>query len=163
MARALIVGCGCRGRALAGALAAEGHAVRGTSRSERSLTTIAGAGAEAVTADPYRLGTITTQLEGVTVICWLLGTAAGEPEAVQALHGPRLASALEAIVDTPVRGMVYEAAGSVRSGVLERGVAICAQAAATHRMPVELLRAEPERHHEWLDEAAAAVGRVLAA
>ena len=30
LARVLIVGCGCRGRELAAALMAEGHAVRGT-------------------------------------------------------------------------------------------------------------------------------------
>ena len=34
------------------------------------------------------------------------------------LHGVRLETLLEHIVDTPVRGLVYEAAGSVADGLL---------------------------------------------
>ena len=37
MARVLIVGCGCRGQALAAALLEDGHAVRGTTRSAEWL------------------------------------------------------------------------------------------------------------------------------
>ena len=53
------------------------------------------------------------QIEDVALIFWLLGSATGEPAAVAALHGPRLERLLEEIVDTPVRGFVYEAAGTV--------------------------------------------------
>jgi hypothetical protein len=45
-------------------------------------------------------------VEGVSVLVWLLGSVAGEAAAT--LHGPRLESMLEALVDTPVRGVVYE-------------------------------------------------------
>ncbi len=56
MARVLIVGCGCRGRELAGALLAAGHQVRGTSRDPAALRALAAAGVEGVVADPDRLG-----------------------------------------------------------------------------------------------------------
>jgi nucleoside-diphosphate-sugar epimerase len=102
VARVLIVGCGCRGRALARELAAGGHAVRGTTRDPAALAEIQAAGAEAVVADPDRLGTIMTQLQGVTVVCWLLG-----PVGSADLHGPRLRTMLERLVDTPVRGFLY--------------------------------------------------------
>jgi uncharacterized protein YbjT (DUF2867 family) len=100
------VGCGCRGRQLAAALVAEGHAVRGTTRGRDRLVDIEAAGAEAVVADPDRLGTLMAQIGGVSVLCWLLGSVEGEARAN--LHGPRLGSMLEALVDTHVRGVVYE-------------------------------------------------------
>ena len=43
-----------------------------------------------------------------------------------AIHGPRLERLLEEIVDTPVRGFVYEARGTVDRGLLARGGAIVA-------------------------------------
>ena len=58
MARVLIVGCGCRGRALAAALVEDGHQVRGTTRSPDGLEAIVAVGADAVVADPDRLGTL---------------------------------------------------------------------------------------------------------
>jgi threonine dehydrogenase-like Zn-dependent dehydrogenase len=154
MARVLIVGCGCRGQALARSLAAQGHAVRGTSRDAAKLPAIEATGAEAVLADPDRLVTMMPAIEGVSVVCWLLGTAAA-PE----LHGPRLESMLEHIVDTPARGLVYETGGVERPDAL----AIAARAATTWRMPVEPLDADPADHDAWLRAAAAAVARVLSA
>jgi nucleoside-diphosphate-sugar epimerase len=126
LARVLIVGCGCRGRALAASIAADGHAVRGTTRDEASLPTIRETGAEAVAADPDRLATLLPALTGVSVICWLMGSASSP-----ALHGPRLQSLLEQIVDTPVRGVVYEAAGSAPNTCLEQGAAIVRAAGET--------------------------------
>ena len=155
----LIVGCGCRGRELARSLLAEGHAVRGTTRSPERLDAIESAGAEAVIADPDRLGTIMVQLAGVSAICWLLGSAAG-PGAAD-LHGPRLQTMLERLVDTPVRGLVYEAAGSVDAALLARGAATVREAAATWRMPAEVVEADPADHPAWLAAMTAAVGRLL--
>jgi threonine dehydrogenase-like Zn-dependent dehydrogenase len=154
MARVLIVGCGCRGQALARALLAEGHAVRGTSRDPARAQDIEAAGAEAVTADPNRLATLIAPIEGVSVVCWLAGTAAADD-----LHGPRLESMLEHIVDTPVRGLVYETGGVERP----HGVAAARRAAATYAMPVEILDADPARHDAWTAAALAAVTRVLSA
>src|SRR3954453_2566290 len=152
MARVLIVGCGCRGQALARALRDAGHAVRGTSRSAERLPGIEAAGAEAVVADPDRPVTMIAAIGGVTGVGWLMGTA-DEP----ALHSERLESMLEHIVDTPVRGLVYETGGVERPA----GVAAAHRAAATYNMPVELLDADPARHDEWLTAAVAAVARVL--
>ena len=163
MARVLIVGCGCRGRALAGALAADGHAVRGTTRQPASRRDIEAAGAEAVIADPDRLATLMPHIEGVSALCWLMGTARGDAEAVAALHGPRLRSLVEALVDTHVRGVVYEAAGEVPAQSLERGAAIVEELSTTFRMPVAVVDEPPERHEVWLATMRTAVERVLAA
>ena len=49
------------------------------------------------------LGTLLPWLSGVTVVVWMLGRV---PSAD--LHGPRLSSLLEKLVDSGVRGFVYE-------------------------------------------------------
>ncbi len=141
MARVLVVGCGCRGRDLAAALVADGFAVRGTTRDEASLAAIEATGAQAALADPQRLSTILPQLEDVAVVCWLI-----------AIPGPRLASLLEKLVDTPVRGFVYETTGTVPEAV---------RAAERRRIPVELLEHDPADHDGWLAAALAAVRRLL--
>ena len=75
MARALIVGCGCRGRELGERLLAEGWAVRGTSRREDGLEAIEAAGIEPALADPDRPGTILELVSDVAVLVLLLGSA----------------------------------------------------------------------------------------
>ncbi len=141
MARALIVGCGCRGRALGRALLEEGWAVRGTSRREQGLAAIESAGIEPALADPEHPATLLELVEDVTVVHWLLGSATGDAENVAAIHGPRLERLLEHLVETPVRRFVYEAFGSVDPGVLEAGAAVVERAARTWRIPVEVQRA----------------------
>jgi nucleoside-diphosphate-sugar epimerase len=158
-ARILIVGCGCRGRALARELTAAGHAVRGTTRAPGRLAEIEAAGAEAAVADPDRLGTVMQTLAGVSVVCWLMGTV-GEGSAAD-LHGPRLRALLERLVDTPVRGVVYEAAGSVDPKLLAAGAAAVRKAAETWRMPAEVVEAEPSDREAWLAATTAAVARLL--
>jgi nucleoside-diphosphate-sugar epimerase len=158
MARALIVGCGCRGQALARALIADGHVVRGTTRDPARLADIEVAGAEAVIADPDRLATMMGAIEGTSVVCWLMGTA-GPAEAAHQLHGPRLESMLEHIVDTPVRGLVYETGGQARPD----GTDAARRATATYGMPVEILDADPSDRAPWLQAAQDAVARVLGA
>jgi uncharacterized protein YbjT (DUF2867 family) len=159
VARILIVGCGCRGRALARQLVAAGHAVRGTTRDPGRLQEIETAGAEAVVADPDRLGTLMANLHGVSVVCWLMGSADGAEAAD--LHGPRLRTLLERLVDTPVRGVVYEASGSVERTLLGRGAAAVAEASATWSIPAEVVRADPRHPEAWLGAMAGAVGRLL--
>jgi uncharacterized protein YbjT (DUF2867 family) len=159
VARVLIVGCGCRGGELARELRAAGHAVRGTTRSADRLAEIEAAGAEAVVADPDRLGTLMTTLDGVSLVCWLMGTAGGG-NAVD-LHGARLRSLLEHLVDTPVRGVVYEAAGSVAPDVLAGGAAAVREASATWSIPAEVVEADPRDPAAWLAAMTGAVGRLL--
>ena len=130
MARALIVGCGCRGRELGGRLLADGWAVRGTSRREEGLEAIAAAGIEAAEADPDRPGTILELVGDVAVLVLLLGSCRGSEEELAAIHGPRLERLLEHLVETPVRGVLYEGT--------EEGAEILRAAERTWRIPVRV-------------------------
>jgi uncharacterized protein YbjT (DUF2867 family) len=154
MARALIVGCGCRGRELGERLLAEGWAVRGTSRREEGLAPIEAAGIEPAIADPDRVGTVLDLVGDVAVVFHLLGSAAGEPEAVAAIHGPRLERLLEKVVETPVRGVVYEAVGSVDPVLLAAGAEIVDSASRTWRIPVAVVEAERDGLPGWSQEMA---------
>jgi nucleoside-diphosphate-sugar epimerase len=159
VARVLIVGCGCRGRELAWELRAAGHAVRGTTRDRERLAEIEAAGAEAVLANPDRLGTLMTQLHDVSLVCWLMGSAEGDTAA--GLHGRRLRTLLDRLVDTPVRGVVYEAAGSVAPDLLESGAAAVREASVTWSIPAEVVEASPEDPEAWLAAMTGAVRRLL--
>ena len=161
MARVLIVGCGCRGRELASTLAGRGHTVRGTTRDPAVLPAIAAAGVEPVLADPDRIGTLMEALAGVSVVCWLLGSATGDEASTDELHGSRLSMLFERLVDTPVRGVVYEAAGPLAPDVYARGRAIAAAAHETWRMPIAVLTEGPSDHARWRSSAAAAVEGLL--
>jgi hypothetical protein len=159
VARFLIVGCGCRGQSLTRELIAAGHVVRGTTRDPGRLTAIEAAGAEAVLADPYRLATLMPRVDGASAVIWLMGTANGSADSVEAVHSHRLESMLEFIVDTPARGMVYETGGMER----EDGVFAVRCAVETYGMPVEVLETDPGGHARWLADARAASLRVLEA
>jgi nucleoside-diphosphate-sugar epimerase len=157
VARVLIVGCGCRGRALAAVLAADGHAVRGTTRVETRIAAIEESGAEAVLADPDRLATLLPALAGVSAICWLMGGVGDAP----AVNGDRLQTLMERLVDTHVRGLVYEAAGPAGAALLSAGAQIVRRASETWHMPVAVVAEDPDDHHAWLEAMRAGVGRVL--
>jgi uncharacterized protein YbjT (DUF2867 family) len=154
VARALIVGCGCHGRELGQRLLAEGWAVRGTSRSEEGLAPIAAAGIEPALADLDRVGTVLELVGDVAVVYLLLGSAHGEPEAVAAIHGSRLERLLEKLVDTPVRGVVYEAVGSVDPELLEAGAELVRTASSTWRIPIEIAVSERSSSAAWPKETA---------
>jgi uncharacterized protein YbjT (DUF2867 family) len=140
VARVLIVPCGCRGRALAGELRAAGHAVRGTTRDAAHAYTIAEAGAEPYIGDPDRIATLMEALHGVTIVCWLMGSL-DVPE----LHAGRLRMMFEKLVDTHVRGVVYEGTPD--------GEALARRCAETWQIPLAVLGPG--------DEPLAAVGRLL--
>jgi uncharacterized protein YbjT (DUF2867 family) len=162
MARVLIVPCGGRGCALARELVAAGHAVRGTTRDAAHAEAIRAAGAEPVVADPDRVGTLMGALAGVTVVCVLLGSAAGDAEQVAALHDGRLRMLWEKLVDTPVRGVVYEAAGTVPADVLAHGRAVAERASVTWHIPLAVLDTDPGDRERWLADASGAVEHLLA-
>jgi len=148
MARVLIVPCGCRGRALAASLVEAGHAVRGTTRGD-GVEAIRAAGAEPYVGDPDRIGTLMEALTGVTIVCWLMGTIP-----VPELHEGRLRMLWEKLVDTPVRGVVYE-------GALPQGEQVARTAAQTWQIPLEVLAADPLDHDAWQAAAHGAVDRLL--
>jgi nucleoside-diphosphate-sugar epimerase len=161
VARILVVGCGCRGRALARALRADGHAVRGTTRDPANGPAIAAAGAEPYVGDPDRIATLMEAIRDVTIVCWLMGTATGDAEQVAALHDGRLRMLWEKLVDTPVRGVVHEAAGPLPEDVLARGRAVAATAHETWRIPLATLTTDPGAHEAWCAAAHAAVRELL--
>jgi len=160
MARVLIVGCGGRGQALARELVAAGHAVRGTTRDPRRVEAIGATGAEPFVADPDRIATLMDALASVTVVAWLLGSATGD--GASELHAGRLRMLCEKLVDTPVRGLLYEGAGTLDEEVLAGGAEVVRTAAATWNIPVEVLTTRPEDCAAWTRDALAAVERRLA-
>jgi nucleoside-diphosphate-sugar epimerase len=131
VARALIVGCGCRGRELGERLLAEGWAARGTSRREEGLGAIEAAGIEPALADPDRPATILELVNDVAALVLLLGGASGNEEELAAVHGPRLERLMEHLVETPVRGVLYEGT--------EEGAEVVEVAARTWRIPVRTI------------------------
>jgi uncharacterized protein YbjT (DUF2867 family) len=161
LARCLIIGCGCRGRLLAAELIAGGHTVRGTSRDAARVAEIEAAGAEAVLGDPDVVATLARALDHVAVACILLGSAIGTPAQLAALHGSRLEMLLTRMVDTTVRGIVYEATGSVDPELLRAGAARVRARCEDSRIPFVLLDADPGDPRAWASAAAAAVKRAL--
>ena len=141
---------------LARTLSAE-YAVRGTTRSPERIAELEAAGVEGALADPDRLATIVPALSGVSVVCWLMGTAEGSPE----VHGARLQTLVEHLVDTPVRGLVYEAAGRIDPSLLEQGAQIVRVASETWHIRGEIVSADPAVFEEWLGAMKEAVGRTL--
>lgn len=131
MARALIVGCGCRGRELGTQLLAEGWAVRGTSRREEGLAAIEAAGIDSALADPDRPGTILELVSDIAILVLLLGSAEGSEEELAAIHGPRLERLMEHLVETPVRGVLYEGT--------DGGASVVEAAGRTWRIPVRTI------------------------
>ena len=162
MARALIVGCGCRGRELGARLRGRGWQVRGTSRDRSSLERIGAAGVEAALADPNRPGTLLDLCGDVATVVWLLGSASGDPELIRAIHGPRLERLLEKLVDSPVRSFVYESSGEVAAELLERGRRLVIDASRAWRIPVAFIDGSPGKAG-WAERAAASVTESLAA
>lgn len=90
-------------------------------------------------ADPEQPATLLDLVGDVAVVHWLLGSAAGTAENLEAIHGPRLERFLERLVETPVRRFVYEAGGSVDPAILARGRSAVEAASATWQIPVEIV------------------------
>lgn len=152
MARALIVGCGCSGRALGSELLEEGWAVRGTSRDAEGLAAIEAAGIEPARADPEQPGTVLELVDDVAVLIWLVGSATGDAEKVAAIHGPRLESLLARLVETPVRGFVYEGAGTVDAKLLAGGAELVRNAERTWHIPVTVTETPRSGGPAWVEE-----------
>jgi hypothetical protein len=156
-----MVGGGCRGLELARDLVAEGHAVRAVTRRPEARPAIEAAGAECWIGDPDVIGTLRYALDNVTVLLWLLGTARGPADRVAALHGSRLRMMLDKTTDTTVRGVVYEASGTVDRDVLAAGVEEVRRAHRTNEIPFALLDADRADRAAWLEAARAAIDALL--
>jgi uncharacterized protein YbjT (DUF2867 family) len=157
MARVLIVGCGGRGQALARPLVQAGHAVRGTTRDPAKQDAIRATGAEPYVGDPDRIATLMEALVGTTVVVWLMGNAHDRD-----LHGGRLRMLCEKVVDTPVRGLIYEAGGTAPFEWRQEGELIARAARATWNIPLEVVDTDPADASGWLTDMQAAVARLLA-
>jgi hypothetical protein len=155
VARVLIVGGEERGGALAGALLDRAYAVRVVHASRVP------ARVERFAADPDRPGTLKAALEQVTIACWLFGSAGGEEERVAALHGARLERFLHQTIDSSVRGLLYEAAGSVSADVLARGRTLVSDFAEQNAVPLALLVCEPSALERWLEHALEAIDALV--
>lgn len=162
--RALVVGGGsCRGLDLTRALTADGHAVRVVTRTEARRAEIEGAGAECWIGTPDAIGTLRYALDNVTVMLWLLGTAAAGGD-VAALHGSRLTMMLERVTDSTVRGVVYEAAGTVVPAALQAGAHELREANRRNEIPFRLLDADPRGDRElWLGATLGLIDSLLGA
>lgn len=119
---------------------------------------IAAAGVEPFLGDPDRVGTLVPALQHVGVVCLLLGTATGD---LAALHGSRLEALLGKLIDTTVRGVVYEAAGTAPSELLARGAEQVRSVCEPSRIPFALIDCDPRSHDAWLERAVAAVHSVI--
>jgi hypothetical protein len=159
--RVLLVGGGCRGLELARGLVADRHAVRAVTRSEAHRARIETTGAECWIGDPDVVGTLRYALENVTILVWALGTASGTPEGVAALHGPRLEMMLSMVIDTTVRGVVYEAAGSAGPGAFATGLAELRRTCGLNEIPFEVVDEEPGDAAAWAAASRNAIDRLL--
>src|SRR5205085_11242075 len=99
--------------------------------------------------------------EHVSVACVLLGSATGPSAALESLHGTRLEMLLTKMLDTTIRGVVYESTGTVGRELLGCGAEIVAAACSDARIPFALLDADPEQPDGWVRGALAAVSTVL--
>jgi nucleoside-diphosphate-sugar epimerase len=160
VARALLVGCGCRGQKLGRLLLADGWEVRGTTRGAERVEQIEAAGIEPTIADPDRVGTVLDLIDDVAVVAWLLGSVQAEAEVIAAIHGPRLERLLERLVDSPVRGFIYESAGRVQARHLRNGAAIVREASERWRIPVEVVDHDPADWSGWAKAMRAAARRI---
>jgi hypothetical protein len=162
VARILIVGGGCRALRLADRMHEAGHVVRITTRSDARRAEIEASGAECLIANPDRLATLRPVLEHATVVCWLLATASGESQAVEVLHGSRLEQFLRCLIDSAVRGVLYEAGGSaLPKPVLTTGERIVLEVTRRNAIPARILRADPRDADRWVADACGAIEELL--
>jgi putative NAD(P)-binding protein len=159
--RVLLIGGGCRGLRLAENLVADGHAVRAVTRHEAHRGPIEQTGAECWLGDPDVVGTLRYALENVTILVWALGTAGGTAEALAALHGPRLHMMLSKTIDTTVRGVVYEAAGTVGAATLAVGAAELRRTCERNEIPFAVVDADPAQGAAWVAATRAAIDGLL--
>jgi len=163
MARILIVGGGCRARALARELNASGHAVRITTRSAGNCAAIEDSRAECFIGDPNRLATLRRALDGVTVACWMLAGARGGEDELAELHSARLEAFARQLIDTTARGFLYErgALAGALANALSDGERVARELAALNAIPFAVIADDIHDRQAWLLGARAAIAGLL--
>ena len=139
---------------MAAEISSEGNAVRIVTRTEAGRAEIEGVGAECVIGDPNRLGTLRGVLEGVTVACWLMGTATGSPQELRELHVSRLPAFLGQAIDSTMRGFLYEAP-------VPEGARAAQEVAARNAIAAVALTADPHDQDSWIRAARATLSLYL--
>lgn len=156
MARVLLTGTPQRLAPVAERLVAEGFAVRCAVAGGAPVV----AGAQSVDASPDLPGGIVMALEGVAVVCWLLGDEAwSDPD----LHDSKLETMLLRVVDTGVRGFVYELPSGFTAApalALAGGKQV-AHANETWHIPCEAISTAGQSGQQLAECVSAAVHRTL--
>ena len=138
------------------------HTVRATTRTETGRAAIEASGAECWIGTPDRLATLRGALDSVTIVCWLLGSAAGPPEELGALHRTRLELFLTQAIDTTVRGFIYEACGTITPPEdLREGERTVRAITGRSMIPAAFLTVDPNDAAAWQSQAASAVESLL--
>lgn len=153
MARILIVGEGSRCVRLAGSIGSEGHLLRVVVRAQSAREAIECVGAECRVDDLSRLGGMIGALDGVAIVCWLLGSIGGEQQEQADLHGSRLRAFLQRTIDSTVRGVVYEAAGTAPKPILSAGLQVAREVTGANSIPLRVIEQDPADLDSWLAEA----------
>ena len=136
--------------------------MRAVTRTEAHRAAIEAAGAECWIGDPDVIGTLRYALENVTVLVWALGTATGTDVEVGALNGPRLEMMLTKVIDTTVRGIVYEGAGTIAAEAFATGVLELERVAGLNEIPYAVVAADPRDRARWVVAARQAIGGLIA-
>ena len=101
---------------------------------------IGSVGAECWVGTPDRLETLRGVLDGVAIACWTLAQARGAPEEVATLHSSRLEAFVRQVIDTTVRGFIYDASGGMLpDDVLAEGARIVRSVAELNAIPARVL------------------------
>ena len=130
-------------------------------RHEHNRARIEAAGAECWIGDPDVVGTLRYALESVTILVWALGTARGSAEEIAALHGPRLEMMLGRAIDSTVRGVVYESAGTAGPAAFAAGAAALRRTCERNEIPFAIVAADPADADAWAAATRRAMDRLL--
>jgi len=134
--------------------------VRITTRSPETRAEIERVGAECWPGTPERLATLRGALDGVGIACWLLAGAQGPEQELHELHTRRLEFFLTQMIDTTVRGFVYEASGSTpAAAALAEGEEIARRMCERNVIPLAVLDDGDEE--VWQRNALAAIEHLL--
>jgi hypothetical protein len=104
-------------------------------------------------------------LDGVAIACWMLAQAHGPPQEVGALHGSRLAAFARQVIDSTVRGFIYDGSGgALPAEMLADGERIVRSVSERNAIPARVLAcgdAAGAADADWVTAARAVVESLL--